>query len=159
MQKLVDRDFLSAVLLSVIGMVSLSQVGSDARDWVLPLLATYVILALAAVLFLRFLVVAIINNAPDAVRLVRGDKPVYTDLIVFGLIVLCWVVLMFGLGYWLASFLMLFAASTYLTLEKTRANLALAVVVPLAACVVAYVVFLHVFYVPFPAATWWAGFQ
>jgi hypothetical protein len=54
---------------------------------------------------------------------------------------------------------MLLLTSLYLTLEKTRKNLSLAVVVPLAACVVAYVVFLHVFYVPLPKATWWAGFR
>jgi hypothetical protein len=35
--------------------------------------------------------------------------------------------------------------------------MALAIVVPLATCVVAYVVFLHVFYVPLPEATWLPG--
>jgi hypothetical protein len=48
-----------------------------------------------------------------------------------------------GLKFWLSSFLMLSLASIYLTLEKTRHNLGLAIVVPLATCVVAYVVFLH----------------
>jgi hypothetical protein len=137
----------------------LSQAGTDARDWVLPLLVTYTMLGLAAALFLRFLFVAVINNAPDVIRLIREEWPVYTDLIAFGVIVLCWLFVMFGLGYWLSSFFMLSAASIYLTLDKTRANLALAVVVPLAACVVAYVVFLKVFYVPLPEAHWWVGFR
>ena len=52
---------------------------------------------------------------------------------------------------------MLSLASTYLTLEKTRRNMGVAIIVPLAACVVAYLVFLHVFYVPLPKATWWPG--
>ena len=60
-----------------------------------------------------------------------------------------------GLGFWLSSLIMLTLASIYLTLEKTRRNLILAVVVPLAACIVAYFIFIHVFYVPFPKPTWW----
>jgi hypothetical protein len=73
--------------------------------------------------------------------------------------VLGYVFVMYGLGFWLASFLMLVLASIYLTQDKTRHNLVVAVVAPLAACVVAYVVFLHVFYVPLPEARWWAGFR
>jgi hypothetical protein len=47
--------------------------------------------------------------------------------------------------------------SVYLTLEKTRHNMMLALVVPLLFCIVAFFVFTHVFYVPFPQATWWPG--
>jgi len=53
---------------------------------------------------------------------------------------------------------MLSLTSIYLTQDKTRRSMGLAIVVPLATCVVAYVLFLHVFYVPVPKATWWAGF-
>jgi hypothetical protein len=155
-----DRDFLSSALLFVIGGVALSQVGDDSpRDWVLPLLAIYSVLAIAAALFLRFLIVSFVKNAPDMIRLLRQDTPIYTDVAVFCVIVLCWVLLMFGLGFWLASFFMLLAASLYLTQEKTRKNLTVDVVVSLGACVVAYIVFLHVFYVPVPVASWWAGLR
>jgi len=155
-----DRDFLSSALLFVIGAVALAQVGDDSpRDWVLPLLAIYSVLAIAAALFLRFLVTSFVKNAPDMIRLLSQDTPIYTDVAVFCVIVLCWVLLMFGLGFWVASFFMLSAASLYLTREKTRKNLTINVVVSLGACVVAYVVFLHVFYVPVPAATWWVGLR
>jgi hypothetical protein len=155
-----DRDFLGSALLFVIGGVALSQVGDDSpRDWVLPLLAIYSVLAIAAALFLRFLIVSFVKNAPDMIRLLRQDTPIYTDVAVFCVIVLCWVLLMFGLGFWLASFFMLLAASLYLTQEKTRKNLTVDVVVSLGACVVAYIVFLHVFYVPVPVASWWAGLR
>ena len=154
MHRLADRDFLAALLLFFIGAVSLSQAGSEQRDWMLPLLATYTILAIAAALLLRFLIVVVINNAPDVVRMLREERPIYADLIVFGIIVLIWQSLMFLIGFWIASFFMLFAASFYLTLEKTRKNLALDVIVPLGACVVAFFVFLHVFYVPLPVPSW-----
>lgn len=160
MYRLMDRDLLASVLLFVIGAVALAQVGDDSpRDWVLPLLAIYTILAIAACLFLRFLFMSFVRNAPDLIQLLRSDKPIYADVAVFCVIVLCWVLLMFGLGFWLASFFMLSAASLYLTQEKTRKNLTVDVVVSLGACVVAYVVFLHVFYVPLPDASWWAGLR
>lgn len=160
MHRLMDRDFLSAALLFFIGAVALSQVGHESpRDWVLPLLAIYVVLAIAAALFLRFLVVSVVKNAPDLVQLLRTDKPIYIDLAVFCVTVFCWVLLMPKLGFWLASFLMLSVVSLYLTQEKTRSHLVTDVVVSLAACVVAYFVFLHVFYVPLPKATWWAGLR
>jgi len=65
----------------------------------------------------------------------------------------------YGINFWLASFLMLTATSLYLTLEKTRRGVLVAVLVPLAVCVLAYVVFLRIFYVPVPKATWWSGFS
>ena len=160
MHRLMDRDFLSAALLFVITTVALSQVGDDSpRDWVLPLLAIYTLLAISAALFLRFLFTSFVKNAPDLIRLLQEDRPIYTDVAVFCVIVCCWVLLMYGLGFWLASFFMLSAASIYLTREKTRKNLTIDVVVSFAACLVAYGVFLHVFYVPLPAASWWVGLR
>jgi hypothetical protein len=54
---------------------------------------------------------------------------------------------------------MLSLASIYLTLDKTRNNIILAVVVPFATCILAYLIFQHVFYVPLPQARWWEGFM
>ena len=159
MERLKDQDFLSALVLLCIGAVSLSQAGTDPRNWLFPRLATYVILASAAVLLARVVIGAITERAPDAIPWSSEDRIVLVDLLVFGAIVLVYVFTMYGLGFWLASFLMLSLTSLYLTLDKTRSNLLLAVVVPLAACGVAFFVFLHVFYVPLPTASWWAGFR
>jgi hypothetical protein len=158
-ERLKDRDLLSALALFVIGAISLSEAGTDSRNWMFPRLATYVILAVAVVLLARVVIGAIMQRAPDLIPWTSEDRRVLVDLLVFGATVVGYVFVMYGLGFWLASFLMLLLTSLYLTLEKTRKNLILAVVVPLAACVVAYVVFLHVFYVPLPKATWWAGFR
>jgi hypothetical protein len=158
-EKLKDRDLLSALVLFLIGAISLSEAGTDSRNWMFPRLATYVILAAGAVLLVRFIIGVIIARAPDVIASSPEDRLVLVDLLVFGAIVLGYVFVMYGLGFWLASFLMLSLTSLYLTLEKTRRNLILAVAVPLAACVVAYIVFLHVFYVPLPEARWWVGFR
>lgn len=159
MQKLNDRDLLTALVLFFIGAVSLSQAGSDVRNWIFPLLATYLILAIATVLTARVAVAAIREHAADAIHWGPEDRIVLIDLLVFGAIVLAYLSVMYGLGFWVASFLMLSLTSMYVTVDKTPRNLGLAVVVPFAACVMAYFVFLHVFYVPLPQASWWSGLR
>jgi hypothetical protein len=94
------------------------------------------------------------KRVPDIIRVAPEDRAIFIDVIVFCAIVLAYMFVIRGLGFWLSSFLMLSLTSLYLTLDKTRHNVGLAIVVPLATCVVAYVVFEHVFYVPLPQATW-----
>ena len=126
-------------------------------NWVFPRLATYFVLIVAVILITRVIFADIVERAPDIISLAADDRIVFMDVFLFLLIALVYLLVMYGLGFWLSSFLMLSLASTYLTLEKTRRNMGVAIIVPLAACVVAYLVFLHVFYVPLPKATWWPG--
>jgi MFS family permease len=156
-RRLRDGDLVSALVLFFIGAVSLSEAGSDVRNWIFPLLATYLILAIAAALLARVVIAAVMERLPDIIPWDGEDRVVLIDLVVFGAIVLAYMFVMYGLGFWLSSLLMLSLTSIYLTLEKTRRNLVLAIVVPLGACVLAYLVFLHVFYVPLPEARWWPG--
>ena len=158
MQKLMDRDFLSALVLFVIGTVSLANQGDDLMNWVFPRLATYFVLFVAAVLAVRVIFAETVKREPDTISMSPEDRLVSVDVFAFLLIVLCDLLVMYGLGFWLASFLMLSLTSLYLTLDKTRKNIGLAVVVPLGICIAAYILFLHVFYVPLPEARWWAGF-
>ena len=157
MRRLLDRDLLTALLLFCIAAVFSADSGDDLKDWIFPLLATYLILGIAVALLVLVISRAIMGRLPDIVRLTSEDRIAYFYVLVFSLIVLAYVFVMFGLGFWLASVLMLILTSTYLTLDKTRMNLGLALVVPLVACVAAYLIFTHVFYVPFPKATWWPG--
>ena len=157
MQRLLDRDLLTALVLFVIGGVAVYAAGNDVKNWIFPLLAAYLILGIAAALVARVVFAAIMKRAPDIIRLTPEGRTAFIDVLVFFLIVLTYMFVMFGLGFWLSSLLMLSLASIYLTLDKTRRNNMLALVVPFVACVAAYFVFLHVFYVPFPKATWWPG--
>ena len=155
MHILLDRDFLAAIVLFAIGGVSLSAAGNDVMNWVFPLLATYLILAIGVVLAARVVFGAIAKHAPDVIQVGSEDRVVFLDVLVFLAVTLVYLFVMYGLGFWLASFLMLTATSVYLTLDKTRYNLGLAIGVPLGICIVAYFVFQHVFYVPVPDARWW----
>ncbi|NNE86158.1 MAG: tripartite tricarboxylate transporter TctB family protein [Alphaproteobacteria bacterium] len=157
MQRLMDRDLLTALVLFGIGAVAWSGSGDDVKDWIFPLLAAYLVLGIAVALLARVIFAAVMRQAPDIVDGFRENRIVIVDLLVFSAIVLVYILVMNGLGFWLASFLMLLLASTYLTMNKTRRNLILAAVVPLCACILAYFIFLRVFYVPLPEATWWPG--
>jgi hypothetical protein len=155
MRTLRDQDFLAALVLFAIGGVFLSSAGTDATDWAFPRLAAYLVLAIAVVLAVRVIFGSIFKHKPDLVEVSSEGRVVALDVLFFLAVVLVYLFLMYGLGFWLASFLMLTATSVYLTLDKTRYNLALAVGVPLGICIVAYFVFQHVFYVPVPNARWW----
>jgi len=157
MQKLMDRDLLAGLVFFIIGSVALANAGSDLMNWAFPLMAAYFILFAAAVLVGRAVFAAIAAHAPDIISINAEDRIVWWDVFTFLVIALVYLLVLYGLGFWLSSFLMLSLVSIYLTRDKTRHNIALAIVVPLATCVVAYVVFLHVFYVPLPEAGWWPG--
>jgi hypothetical protein len=157
LRKLVDRDLVSALVLFFIGGVSLSEMGTDMRNWLFPQVLTYLILFIGALLALRVVLAGVTKRAPDIMRASSEGWGIFVDVLVFCLIVFVYILLLNGLGFWLASFLMLSLASIYLTPDWTPRNIGLAVVVPLVACVLAYFVFLHLFYVPLPEATWWPG--
>ena len=157
MQRLVDRDLLTALVLFCIYAVFASGSSSDVKDWIFPLLATYVILAIAVALVAKVSLAAIMKHIPDTVHLTQDERISSIDVLVFFLIVLAYMFVMYGLGFWLSSLLMVSLTSIYLTLDKTRRNIGLAMIVPLGSCILFYFVFLHVFYVPFPRATWWPG--
>jgi len=152
---ILDRDFLTALVLFGIGGVFLSNSGDDLKDWIFPLLATYVALGIAVALVLLVIFRAIMNRLPDILHLTADERIAYFDVLVFFLIVLAYILVMRGIGFWLSSLLMVTLTSINLTLEKTRHNMMLALVVPLLFCIVAFFVFTHVFYVPFPKGTWW----
>jgi hypothetical protein len=157
MRVFLDRDFLTALVLFGVGAVFSADGGDEIKDWIFPLLATYLVFGIAVALVVLVVFRAITRRLPDIIHLTPEDRIAYFDVLVFFLVVLAYVFVMYGLGFWLSSFLMLLLTSVYLTLDKTRKNLGLALVVPLVACVAAYFLFRHVFYVPFPEATWWRG--
>ncbi|MEK9796584.1 MAG: tripartite tricarboxylate transporter TctB family protein [Alphaproteobacteria bacterium] len=159
MDRLRDKDLLTSVILLILGFVFWSNSGDDVKDWIFPLLAAYLALGIAALLMAKAVFSVATNTAPDLIDRLSDHRIVLIDILVFSAIVLVYILLLYGLGFWLASFLMLTATSLYLTLEKTRRGVLVAVLVPLAVCVLAYVVFLRIFYVPLPEATWWTGFS
>lgn len=157
MRRFLDRDLLTALVLLAIGAVFSADGGDEVKDWIFPLLATWLVFGIAAALVGLVIFRAVMRRLPGIMQMTPEDRIAYFDVLVFFLIVLAYVFVMHGIGFWLSSFLMLLLTSVYLTLEKTRRNVGLALIVPLVACVGAYFIFTDVFYVPFPEATWWRG--
>jgi hypothetical protein len=157
MQRLKDRDFMTAVVLLGIGTWFLASTEEGVKDWIFPLLAIYLMLGVAVALLAKFVVTVVLERAPDIIEGFGENRMVVVDLLVFGVIVLAYIVVMSGIGFWLSSFLMLLLTSIYLTTDKTRRSLIMAVAVPLGTCILAYVIFLHVFYVPLPEASWFGS--
>ncbi len=157
MRRLLDRDLLTALVLFGVGAVFWVDPGADVKDWIFPRLATYLVLGIAVALTARVVFAAIMKRLPDVIPVNVDDRIAFVDVLVFLVIVLAYMLVMYGIGFWLSSLLMLSLTSIYLTKERTRRNIILAVVVPLLTCIAAYFIFLHVFYVPFPKATWWPG--
>ena len=153
MQRLLDRDLLTGLILLCIFGIFLADNSADPKDWIFPILANYVILIAGIALFTRGAFTLIIKRLPDIIHLTPEERIAYFDVFVFFLIVLAYMFVMYGLGFWLSSLLMVSLTSIYLTLDKTRRNIRLAIVVPLGSCIVFYFVFLHLFYMPFPRAT------
>lgn len=157
MRRAIDRDLLGSLLLFLLAGVSFSQLGHERRDWVFPRYLTYLLFVLAAILAVK----VIIRFATKRVSTSTFDKSAAikrtVDVVVFCVLALAYVLLANGLGFWTASLLMLIISSVYLKVEKTPKSMAIAVATAVVVCLLAYFVFLHLFYVPVPVAQWWHG--
>lgn len=154
MKQLANRDLLTALML--FGVSALFSVGSssDPKDWAFPLLANYVVLGIAIIFLAKFIVSAAMKHVPDLIEISADDRASIVDVVVFMLVVLAFLFVMFGLGFWPSSLIMLILTSLYLTRERTTRNIRLAIIVPICICIVAFLIFTQVFYVPFPEAGW-----
>ena len=157
MQTLLDRNLLTALMLFGVSWMFSVGSSSDPKDWAFPLLANHVIFWVAVILLVQFLVSLVRKKMPDLLQFSTEDRYSAIDVLIFLVIVLAFMFVMGGLGFWLSSLLMLILASLYLTLDKTRRSVAIAAIVPFGVCVCAYLIFTYVFYVPFPEGTWLAG--
>ena len=154
MKRLVDRDLLTALML--FGVCAMFSVGSssDPKDWAFPLLANYVTLGVAIAFLSKFLWTTFLNHAPDLVEMTVENWTSAGDVTVSLVIVILYLFVMFGIGFWPASLIMLIITSLYLTRERTGRNIRLAFIVPICISIVAFLVFTQVFYVPFPEPGW-----
>jgi hypothetical protein len=157
MKRFVDRDLVTALML--FGVSALFSVGSssDPKDWAFPLLANYVTLGIALAFLVKFIIAVVMKHRPDLITMTSDNWVSAKDVLVSLMIVLVYLFVMFGLGFWPASLIMLILTSLYLTQERTTRNIRLAIIVPICICILAFLIFTHVFFVPFPESGWFAG--
>jgi small-conductance mechanosensitive channel len=157
MKRLADRDLLTALMLFAVSAMFSVGSSSDPKDWAFPLLANYVALGIGIAFLAKFLYATAMKHTPDLLEMTAENWAAAIDVVVSLVIVLVYLFVMFGLGFWPASLAMLILTSLYLTRERTARNIRLAFIVPVCICVVSYLIFTQVFYVPFPESGWFAG--
>lgn len=157
MKRLADHDLLTALMLFAVSAMFAVGSSSDPKDWAFPLLANYVTLGIGIAFLAKFLYTTAVKHTPDLLEMKAENRAAAIDVVVSLVIVLVYLFVMFRLGFWPASLAMLILTSLYLTRERTARNIRLAFIVPVCICVVSYLIFTQVFYVPFPESGWFAG--
>ena len=120
------------------------------KDWVFPLMACYTLFSVSTVFLIKSLIKLFQNSIDKNIIILNEQIPSIINVIFFSLIVFGFLLALFAFGFWIASFLFLWASITYFNVEKNFSNSIKSLVISLIACGVAYVVFTHIFYVPFP---------
>ena len=145
-----DSDFLTGILTLFIASFCYAGIGDDVKDWVFPLMACYTLFSVSTVFLIKSLIKLFQNSIDKNVIILNEQIPSIINVIFFSLIVFGFLLALFAFGFWIASFLFLWASITYFNVEKNFSNSIKSLVISLIACGVAYVVFTHIFYVPFP---------
>ena len=145
-----DCDFLTGILTLCIASFCYAGVGDDMKDWVFPLMACYTLFSVSTVFLIKSLIKLFQNSVDKNVIILNEQIPSIINVIFFSFIVFGFLIVLFAFGFWIASFLFLWVSITYFNVEKNFSNSIKSLVISLIACGVAYVVFTHIFYVPFP---------
>ncbi|MBO21695.1 MAG: hypothetical protein CMM26_04865 [Rhodospirillaceae bacterium] len=157
MNGLADRNLLTALMLFCVSVMFSVGSSSDPKDWAFPLLANYVTLGIAIAFLVKFLWATFLKHAPDNIEMTADSRVSAIDVVVSLIIVIGYLFVMFGLGFWPASLAMLILTTLYLTRERTARNIRMAFIVPVCIAIIAYLIFTQVFYVPFPESVWFSG--
>jgi hypothetical protein len=145
--KAVSESLIAGVALLAFAWVFYSQTGERVQDWILP----WVLSAVLGLLGITMIVRALIGRGGRPVPLLpvilkgRG-----VDVAVVAAVVIVAVAALRAVGFWVTSWLMMLAISTYLTYERSRKALVISGTVVTALVLVLQYVMLHVVYVPVP---------
>lgn len=149
----VGDELIAAVVLLALGGLSLPLV-EDGLDWAMPRVLAYVAIALGAALGVRAALSRRLRRPAAPAPRQAGQR---LDLVVFLAAAICYVVAIPLIGMWLVTLPMLALVSFYLNERRTTAAAVQSAVVAAGTCLVGYVVFRHVLFVPVPANQWMAA--
>jgi hypothetical protein len=142
----VSIDLLAAVSLFLIAAVLLSQTGDGVRDWAMPRSLCYLVIGVGVVLLVKGLVrpgekVPLI---PPVVR----HKGLDTAFFITAAVAYVLAIPIFG--FWLSSAVTIFGLSVALAEKRDVRAVLTSGVTAVVVCAGAYLLMLHVFYVPLP---------
>lgn len=140
----------TAAVLVGLGVIALLSIGSG-LDWAMPRALAVIAFVLGAAIAVR----AVLGKQTAAGTGGRATRSAGTvDLAVFLTASIVYVIAIPLIGLWLVTLAMLTLVSFYLNERKDRAAFTQSVVVAVATCLVGYVVFRHVLFVPVPSNQW-----
>lgn len=145
-----DSDFVTGLLLFAIATISYSGTGDNMKDWIFPLMASYTLFFISIAFLLKSVFKVLNGKLIVDLTLTREQLPSAINVGFFCFFVLCYLFVLFAVGFWIASPLLLWVSIAYFNPDKSARSFFKSLLISLIACGVAYVVFTHIFYVPFP---------
>jgi hypothetical protein len=145
--KAVSESLIAGVALLAFAWVFYSQTGERVQDWILPWVLSAVLGLLGSTMIVRALIGRGGRPVPLLPVILKGRG---VDVAVVAAVVIVAVAALRAVGFWVTSWLMMLAISTYLTYERSRKALVISGTVVTALVLVLQYVMLHVFYVPVP---------
>ena len=145
-----DSDVITTILLLGISFIFYSGSGANAKDWVFPLMATFSLFGIS-IFFLIKSILKIVSGTIFSDLEIETDQVLsIINVIFFSLFMFIFLFLLFAFGFWIASLALLWTSIAYFNPDKTLKTIIKSLLIAIISCLVAYVVFTHIFYVPFP---------
>lgn len=151
-----DSDFATGILLLIIASFSYGGVdegiwdGYGYIDWVFPIMSSFLLFTISAV----YLSVGVIKLAKGTInndlKIEKSQIPSIINVFVYLLLLFTYLILLYISGFWIASILLLWSGIAYFRGEKNIRSISKSLGIALLTCLIAYIVFTYVFWVPFP---------
>lgn len=151
-----DSDFAAGLLLLFVASFSYAGVADNIWedygyiDWVFPLMSCFLLFSISAVYLVKSSIKIVKGTTISDLKIDKSEIPSIINVVVYTLLLFCYLVLLFVFGFWAASILLLWSGITYFRPEINRSSIVKSLIISIITCVVAYIVFTHIFYVPFP---------
>jgi hypothetical protein len=145
-----DSDVITTILLLGISFIFYSGSGANAKDWVFPLMATFSLFGISIFFLIKSILKIVSGTIVSDLEIETDQVPSIINVIFFSLFMFIFLFLLFAFGFWIASLALLWTSIAYLNPDKTLKTIIKSLLIAIISCLVAYVVFTHIFYVPFP---------
>jgi len=147
-QLIQDSDFVTGLVTFIVANIAEQGAGNDIKDWIFPLMAAHTLYVCSLFFLFKSAIKFFRNNLVTDLK--PGELRPIRDVTVFSVFVFIYLFIMYYFGFYVASLLLIWASVVYFTEEVDVKIVGKALLTAIIACVVVYVVFTHVFYVPFP---------
>lgn len=145
-----DSDVITTILLLGISFIFYSGSGANAKDWVFPLMATFSLFGISIFFLIKSILKIVSGTIVSDLEIETDQVPSIINVIFFSLFMFIFLFLLFAFGFWIASLALLWTSIAYFNPDKTLKTIIKSLLIAIISCLVAYVVFTHIFYVPFP---------